>query len=197
MVVVPGGTCIDGLRLDFRQVPWGDGFDSSPGGFIVDGDLDVKGNVVNGEQDFGPSLMVLGTLRAHNLGLGGALVFVGKDLAVRECLHGYYNHGGLMVKGDLHARLMVVSEYFGSVEGAFAAPLYGSDHLKTGPRPPSPPITQLLIPEVLTAEEVEEDDGTLITEWQPDHGALFKALESGLPVVVGGEAVTPCRLRGK
>lgn len=189
------------LRLDHGESDWERAHAAESNrivGFIVDGDLDVEGNVLNGEQDFGPALIVFGTLRARNVGLGGATVYVKNDLVASECLHGYYNHGVLCVGGDVHARVVVTSEYFGKIGGALAAPCFGSDHLEvTGGRTADVDIRTLLVPELLTTEDVgdkELEEGDDEPDVQIDHGEIFNRLESGTPVVIGGVVTEPCPL---
>jgi hypothetical protein len=201
-VVHDGNAMLAGLRLDHGESKWERAHASASkniAGFIVDGDLDVDGNILNGEQDFGPTLVVLGSLRARNVGLGGAAVYVGGDLVAAECVHAYYNHGYLRVRGDVRARVVVTSEYFGEIEGTIAAPCYGRHHLEIG-TPPVEVATDkrtLLVPEVFTREDFGDDEpaGDDELELVIDDGAIFERLENGEPVVIGGVATSPCPLR--
>jgi hypothetical protein len=207
-VVHDGNAKLVGLRLDHGESEWERAHASASkniAGLIVDGDLDVDGNILNGEQDFGPTLVVLGSLRARNVGLGGAAVYVAGDLVAAECVHAYYNHGYLRVRGDVRARVVVASEYFGAIDGTIAAPCYGRHHLEIG-RPPfevPPDKRTVFVPEVLTREdfgddETDDDDEPADddeTELVIDDGELFERLENGEPVVIGGVATSPCPLR--
>ena len=67
-----GSLRIESLRLDHGEVPWSAGApgDAQPeriAGYVIEGDLVIDGNLVNGEQDFGPVLVVLGALSARNV----------------------------------------------------------------------------------------------------------------------------------
>jgi hypothetical protein len=108
------------LELGALRLDEGAGFLGADA-LIVDGDLEVE-LIENGEQDFGPFLVVLGTLTVGNAALGGANVEVTGDLHVGGAFHGFYNHGQTHVRGDADVALLIVDDYAfrcaGTIEGA-------------------------------------------------------------------------------
>lgn len=67
-------------------------------------------NLFNENTDGSSGLIVLGDLSCTNMVVGGQEIFVGGRLLVRQCFWGDYNHGSLLVTGNLTARLFVVTE---------------------------------------------------------------------------------------
>jgi hypothetical protein len=104
-----GNLTLDQLDLDHRK-------DGVPDGLIVDGNLTVD-VIENGEQDFGPFLVVLGDLKAKNVAVGGAPIEVTGNLAVSGTFHGYYNHGITTVKGDVAVNLLIADDYLFRFKG--------------------------------------------------------------------------------
>ena len=109
-LLLPGGTTVPSLRLDFDEEAWPGG-PFLGAGLVVDGDLTIEGTLENGEQDFGPFLVVLGTLTVKNVAISGAPLHVEGDLRVRGAFHGYYNHGSTRVEGTLDAGLFIAQDY--------------------------------------------------------------------------------------
>ncbi len=147
------GPChLESLRLDHSQTPWETLVSAELVGIVVDGDLTIDGNLINGEQDFGPGLIVLGDMKAHNIAIAGAPLFVQNSLNVTEVFHGYYNHGSLIVRGGLRAKVFFASEYFGRVLGAIDVQLVDAGHVigTFGERVFWPPL--------LVAELSEDED---------------------------------------
>lgn len=197
-----GGSLHEGsLRLDHGEVPWG-AERAEPariGGYIIEGDLTIDGNLVNGEQDFGPALIVLGTLRARNITIAGAPLLVRGDLLVEELFHGYYNHGSLTVLGGLQARVFLASDYFGEIAGEVRAEVLDAGHCR-GAFPRCSRGSQELLVAAAHAEnpeyyaEDDEDEGCDEPEFIVDDGKLFSLLELGQPALLGGHATSPVKL---
>ena len=66
-------------------------------------DVQVQGNFVQPEGDYGPTVALLGSLSAENVYVAGSWVYVFGDLNVRNLLVGDYNHGTLRVSGRTRA----------------------------------------------------------------------------------------------
>jgi hypothetical protein len=100
---------LEALDLDHRK-------DGVASGLIVDGNLNV-GLIENGEQDFGPFLVVLGDLTADHVAVGGAPVEIAGRLKVTGAFHGYYNHGTTRVGGDVDIGLLIADDYLFTAKG--------------------------------------------------------------------------------
>ena len=74
-------------------------------------DVQVQGNFLQPEGDFGPTLALLGSLSAENAYFGGSWVEISGDLTVRNLLVGDYNHGALRVSGRTRAYMVVNSDH--------------------------------------------------------------------------------------
>ncbi len=124
------------LRLDHGETLAGPSTPRVGPGVVIDGDLTVDTIVQNGEQDFGPFLVVLGDLHARDIAVGGALLFVAGSLFVEGVFHGYYNHGATLVQKDLHAALVLPDDYSLTVKGRIHAQVYEARGHVTGRAPP-------------------------------------------------------------
>lgn len=111
VLVLPGGTHLSGsLWLDYREGSLSVGEHEDPiAGVLVRGDLRIDGCLVNWENDFGPFLEVHGDLTAKSIATGGSQIHVGGSVVTDE-LVGVYNHGSIVVDGDLTARV-IASEH--------------------------------------------------------------------------------------
>ena len=70
-------------------------------------------NIYNYFDDDGSCcLTVLGNLTCNNMLVGGQEVFVAKDLVVKDCFWGNYNHGLLVVKGDIIANVFLTTDEY-------------------------------------------------------------------------------------
>ena len=74
-------------------------------------DVQVQGNFVQPEGDYGPTVALLGSLSAENVYVAGSWVYVFGDLNVRNLLVGDYNHGTLRVSGRTRAYMVVNSDH--------------------------------------------------------------------------------------
>lgn len=112
-----GATTMSSLRLDHGEYVDGPRSPIITAALIIDGDLRVTGLINNGEQDFGPLLVVLGNLDVENVAIGGAQVIVTGNMTVRGVFHGYYNHGLTTIRGNLEAGLFLPDDYSVVVKG--------------------------------------------------------------------------------
>lgn len=80
-------------------------------GLCVQGDLHLAGALVNADGDSGPLLLVTGALHARQVSCGGAYIHVGSDLCVQEVVYGHYNHGQLVVGGQVIAQALVNDDH--------------------------------------------------------------------------------------
>lgn len=76
---------------------------------LIEGNLTAR-NIYNHESEGSICLCVLGNLEAENMIVGGQEIYITGDLSVRECFWGDYNHGDLIVKGDMKTRVFVATE---------------------------------------------------------------------------------------
>lgn len=86
-------------------------------GLCVQGDLHLAGALVNADGDSGPLLLVTGALHARQVSCGGAYIHVGSDLCVQEVVYGHYNHGQLVVGGQVIAQALVNDDHGIDVRG--------------------------------------------------------------------------------
>ncbi|MEC5143960.1 hypothetical protein [Chitinophaga sp. 212800010-3] len=81
-------------------------------GFIIIGNLDVSGNIVNDEGDYGPVLYVAGNVSCQSMLIGGSPVRVTGNVTAREVILLYYNHGWMQCDGVFRAPVMLVDDYY-------------------------------------------------------------------------------------
>lgn len=86
-------------------------------GLIVVGDLRLSGALVNAEGDFGPTLLVTGSLHARQASCGGAYIHVVGDMVLAECAYAHYNHGQLVIEGTLTALALVNNDHGIDIRG--------------------------------------------------------------------------------
>lgn len=166
-LLLPGGTTVPSLALDFEVNAWPGGR-KIRAGIIVDGDLTIDGALLNDEQDFGPFLVVLGTLTVKNVAISGAPLHVGGDLVVSGAFHGYYNHGSTRVEGALDANLFLAQDYFVVLRGDVRGDVVEvRGHIESKKK-----LAKRKAADVLAAELLGEED------W-PKDGAIMKALAAG------------------
>ena len=96
-----GTTVLESLDLD----------DPAYFGIVVNGDLIVKGNILNENTDGACSLVVLGNLKAKNIIVGGQLIYVTGYVAVDELLMGIYNHGEFTSQSYVWAPVVIADDY--------------------------------------------------------------------------------------
>ena len=85
-------------------------FDLDACSYVVTGDLEIDGNLTGSEE--GRFLVVRGDLRLRNLLLGGPIVHVRGSLTAAHAIHTNYNHGLLVVVGDVRAAVIAAEHLF-------------------------------------------------------------------------------------
>ncbi|MFG2909729.1 hypothetical protein ACGF13_32305 [Kitasatospora sp. NPDC048286] len=175
-----GALSIDGhLDLDATE-PYGTGY-------VVDGDLDVSGAVLNLD-DGCPALIVLGDLRAAAVYLEGDAKLLVRGSVHVEAFVGNMTDKLVMLHGDLHARVTVLSAGFepdlveGTLHGPVLAPAYlAADY------PALAGAEAVLVPEVLCAGADDDPDGQGVFDTPGVHGGRLQSrIEAGLPVTLAG-----------
>lgn len=95
-------------------------------GIIVKGNLTV-GNIFNFETDYGMHLVVLGNLSANNIAVGGQDIHVTGNLTVKEVFMGSYNHGTIVVNGNVKCPIIIIDDYGFCTMGQVVGEVYGSE----------------------------------------------------------------------
>ncbi|MFD4658641.1 hypothetical protein ACFWP2_23775 [Kitasatospora sp. NPDC058444] len=154
-------------------------------GWIVDGDLDVTGAVLNTD-DGCPALIVLGDLRAAAVYLEGDAKLLVRGSVHVEAFVGNMTDKLVMLHGDLHARVTVLSGEFepdlieGTLHGPVLAPAYLAPS-GTG----IPAAGTVLVPEVLCTGTDDDPDDLRGFDAPGVHGGrLLRRIEAGLPVTL-------------
>jgi hypothetical protein len=179
VLLYEGPTKLAKFRLDFPYIDKKERKLSDPQleGVVVDGDLEV-GLLENGEQDFGPYLIVLGDLTVKNAAIGGAPIFVTGDLTVTHCFHGYYNHGRTVVDGKTKAKLLIADDYFMELNGPLSGKLILSrGHVETKKKPPKEPRIESVLKRTFLEEDEDEEGWIGLAS-----GKIYNALVRGKPV---------------
>lgn len=210
-ILHPGSASLPGsLRLDdheHRQLnPWinatgrpqYEGIDGAVTGYIIDGDLDVNGNILNLD-DGSPALVVLGDLRAANIHLEGDVKLVVRGSVEVETFVGNWTDKLVMIDGDLLTTVTILWNEFcpdlvgGCLRGRALTPRYLdlADQNIGRVEDPSPDaaLADLFVPEVLVAEDADDSDRDAFAPLGLSRLRLVDRLERGLPVVRGGRIV--------
>ena len=148
VLLVAGPLRLESLRLDDSHL--------EVNGVIVDGDLEVA-LLENGEQDFGPFLVVAGSCKAHNVAIAGAPVEIRGNLTVTGTFHGYYNHGITHVRGDVHAQLLIADDYSFSFDGTASGTFLTESGYVKGKLPETQPDVRQIIDAAFLDIEDEAD----------------------------------------
>ena len=74
-------------------------------------DVQMQGNLIQPESDFGPTLVFQGNLTADSAFFGGSWVEIAGNLTVHNLLVGDYNHGALRVGGQTQAYMVYNSDH--------------------------------------------------------------------------------------
>lgn len=189
------------LRLDDHEYrnenPWikaggrpeYEGVDGAVTGYVIDGDLEVAGNIINGDEG-SPALVVLGDLRAKNLWISGDTKLIVKgDLEV-ETLVGGFTDKLLIVEGNLRAKVLIFTDEFspdrvgGALEGYLAAPSYYDPETDENlgsfiATNVGATLADLVVPEVRITAKKAAKTGVPI-----DAGVWVDRLAEGLPVLL-------------
>jgi hypothetical protein len=85
--------------------------DSDVAGIVVDGDLELNGSVINWEIDTSAAfLWVRGNLRCHNIVFGCMDLVVSGNVTASNLIVASYNHGHLLIGGDVHAKTVIIDD---------------------------------------------------------------------------------------
>ncbi|TYP73269.1 DUF4241 domain-containing protein [Paenibacillus methanolicus] len=79
-------------------------------GYIFMSHLTVDQYMMAYDTDYSPPLVVFGNLQAKHIFLSGHSFYVGGNLQC-ECLYGFYNHGELIVSGQLEAGVVIARDF--------------------------------------------------------------------------------------
>jgi hypothetical protein len=104
------------LTLDFLDLDWADAA-AEPTLLLINGNLSVKGNILNENTEGAVGLMVFGNLQVEHVAVGGQEIYVSGDVEVAGVFCGSYNHGVTLVKGDLKAPVLINQDYTFVLEG--------------------------------------------------------------------------------
>ncbi|NEA97998.1 hypothetical protein [Streptomyces sp. SID13726] len=201
--VLPGSLWLDDHQYR-HQNPWikaggrpeYEGIDGAVTGYVIDGDLQVDGNILN--LDYGsPSLIVLGDLKVANLVLSGSSTLLVQGDIVAETFVGNSTDQYVEVRGDLRAALTVLWDEFvpevgGSLRGRAVVPEYldpAAYELTVEDPAPDTGLSGLLVPEVLIADGDSPGDDTYLAEAGLRYEHLLDRLVRGLPAIRGGRTV--------
>ncbi|MVT09865.1 hypothetical protein [Chitinophaga tropicalis] len=77
---------------------------------LIEGNLKA-GNIYNKDTDGATGLIILGNLTADNIVVGGQEIYVTGNLYVKDLYWGHYNHGTLISKGAVQARVFISTDY--------------------------------------------------------------------------------------
>ena len=152
VAVVDGDLAVqDDLLLDWEHPQWTrDG--RRIAGLLVTGDLEVAGSIVNETGDFGPFLVVLGSLSAHHGVFGGSLAVAKGDATFSGLLIGHYNHGAMIFQGTTRAALIIYDDHHMEYDSPSPIWEYGTSNF-------GEPLSHYLAPTVPVG--VSEDDETV------------------------------------
>ncbi|MFJ5921439.1 hypothetical protein ACIQF6_02405 [Kitasatospora sp. NPDC092948] len=153
-------------------------------GFVVDGDLEVTGTILNVD-DGCPALVVLGDLTAGAIHLEGDAKLLVRGTVRVGAFVGHMTDKLVMIGGDLHAGVTVLSDGFfpDLVAGAMTGPVIAEPYAvaELGHDVATPAAAEVLVPEVLRGTDEDDEDGF---DAPGVHGGrLFARLEAGLPVL--------------
>ncbi|KIQ64945.1 hypothetical protein TR51_12750 [Kitasatospora griseola] len=153
-------------------------------GFVVDGDLEVTGTILNLD-DGCPALIVLGDLTAGAVYLEGDAKLLVRGTVRVGAFVGNMTDKLVMIGGDLRAGVTVLSGGFfpDLVAGALTGPVLAQPYAvaELGHDVATPPAAEVLLPELLRADG--EEDGHYFDVPGVHGSRLFAHLEAGRPVL--------------
>jgi hypothetical protein len=119
VLLLPAGAVIDGdLRLDYETAE----YEGKPyRGVLAVGALAVSGDILNGNVDGGPFLVVLGGLTARQILKGGATFIVAGPITSPGMIYCEYNHGAFRAFGGVAAQGIILDDQSHEI----AAPISG------------------------------------------------------------------------
>lgn len=106
------------LTLPLLDLDWDMSFPQHRGVTLIfiNGNLTVDA-LYNEETDGAVGLIVAGNINAKNIAVGGQELYVIGDVIVEEIVCGSYNHGEMIVKGNLYATALVEDDYHFKIDG--------------------------------------------------------------------------------
>lgn len=196
VIVIQGDWhCTDPLDLDapekllFPNLHWDYEVEGYPFFIIVQGDMSAQ-NIYNAETDGSCGLIVLGNLTARNIVVGGQEIYVADNLTISDLFWGDYNHGNLVVGGQINIRVFLETDY-GYDYGRFQAKdrinieyeLY--DHDEAG-YTNGGLIRALFLPECILTEAEIFDGDNYIWSWKSwlNEAVIFKKLPKNEPILL-------------
>lgn len=133
-LLLPADTVIKGdLLLDFSE----ELEEKNVVAIVALGNLKVEGAIVNSNLEFGPMLFVAGNLEAKRIDKGGSFVATLGDVRLSGPALCEYNHGGLLIGGDLTTELLLNLDHDVTVSGKTigVSLTLGTDDLREALRP--------------------------------------------------------------
>jgi tetratricopeptide (TPR) repeat protein len=130
VAVYEGDTVLDELRLDLPE----DGATNYKGvfGLLFTGSLTVRGAISNQNDNGALGLAVLGNLKADRVAIGGQETYVRGNVDVTGVLCGSYNHGEILVEGNLSAGLLISDDYRFWIRGNLRGPVAATETERIG-----------------------------------------------------------------
>ncbi len=144
--------------------------DSRIGTIAALGDLEVKGRIVNEDSEGGPYFFADGSVAARQIVLGGASFVVLGSVESAGVVFCDYNHGPVLIGGDLVAPAVITNDLGVDVAGSISGPVIGDDEGN---------MRDLLVPDVF--EDPDDPDD----QW-PIGEIIRERLAAGLPVLKNG-----------
>lgn len=80
-------------------------------GYIINGHLIVNGSIINEEGDYGPILLVTGSVVCRHFLIGGSAVAVECDITVEEVVMLHYNHGWMSCGGIIKVPVFIADDF--------------------------------------------------------------------------------------
>lgn len=151
----------DNLYLDELM---GKGNDGSI--YLFKEEVVVTNALIQEETDFGPTVFFLKNVKAKNMWLGGGVIsFIG-DVEVEQTFIGVYNHGEVLVEGELKAEVVVCDDHTMNIANRDVKYILG---LEDG--------FQYDIADVLKSKYYDKWDECI------DNEAILKAVHKGVSIV--------------
>ncbi len=162
-LVLPAGTVIKGdLLLDWSKAL----HEKNIVAIVAQGDLKIEGALINTNLDGGPFLFVAGDLEAKRIDKGGAFVTILGDVKLSGTALCEYNHGCLMIGGDLTTELLLNVDHDVTVSGkTIGLSLNGDED----------DLREALVPEVFPEDDPDAN-------W-PDCDLVRKRIAAGQPIL--------------
>jgi hypothetical protein len=162
-LVLPAGTVIQGdLQIDYDGLA-----EHNIGTIAALGDLLVRGRILNEDSDGGPFFFVDGSVSSTDVVKGGASFTILGSLRSSGLVFCDYNHGQLLVAGDIDTPALIINDQEVEVGGRITGRVISEE---TGD------MRAQLVAEVFADPDDPEDD------W-PDIHLVRERLAAGLPVL--------------